>query len=280
MRNWLQDKYVVLTGASGGIGRELAKLLVKKYGAKVIGVGRSEEKMQSLKTELGEQADDFSYRLFDVGDKMAWTLFGEELKTKGIFPALLINNAGIFPPFSKVLQGSVETVERVMQVNYLSVVYATKTLSPILRGDGKDKPAIVNVSSSSALCTVVGAAAYSASKAAIKGYTEALQLEETGKKYVGIVYPGTTATDLFRDDKNTKNSALDYIAMPAEKMAKKIARKILKKKKRAVLGWDAKLMALTAKLAPVKGLALIRGVMKLSRSKVFAEVFGYGKKEK
>ena len=280
MRNWLQNKYVILTGASGGIGRELCKLLVIKYNAKVIGVGRSEEKMRTLKTELGEQADNFSYRLFDVGDKAAWTAFCDELAANAISPSLLINNAGVFPPFGRVLDGSIEEVERVTRINYLSIVYATKALSPILCGDEKNKPAIVNVSSSSALCTVVGAAAYSASKAAIKGYTEALQLEETGKKYVGVVYPGTTATDLFRDDKNTKNSALDYIAMPAEKMAKKIVRKILKKKKRAVLGWDAKLMALTAKLAPVTGLALIRGVMKLSRSKVFSKVFDQGKKEK
>ena len=39
MANWIQNKYVVLSGASGGIGRELCKILVAKYGAKVIGIG-------------------------------------------------------------------------------------------------------------------------------------------------------------------------------------------------------------------------------------------------
>ena len=101
-------------------------------------------------------------------------------------------------------------------------------------------------------------------------------MEEKGKKYIGIIYPGTTATELFRNDEHTKNSALDRIAMPAEKMAKKIVRVILKKKKRAVLGWDAKAMNFTAKLMPVKGLFLIRGVMKASKSKVFTEVFKDG----
>ena len=49
MRKWLQNEHVVLTGASGGIGRELCKILVEAYGAKVIGVGRNEEKMQKFK---------------------------------------------------------------------------------------------------------------------------------------------------------------------------------------------------------------------------------------
>ena len=280
MRNWLKEKYVVLTGASGGIGRNICKLLVLKYGAKVIGIGRSEAKMLSLKTELGKSADAFSYHIFDVGEKDAWKDFRENLVAENIYPALLINNAGAFPSFRKVSVTSSDTVERILKTNFYSAVYSVEEISSLLRGDKKDKPAIVNISSSAALCTVVGTGAYSASKSALKGYTEALQMEEKGKKYVGIVYPGTTKTELFREDKNTENSALDLIAMPAEKMAKKIVRKILKKRKRAVLGWDAKLMNFTAKVMPVKGLFLIRNVMKASHSKVFSEVFRENREEK
>ena len=100
-------------------------------------------------------------------------------------------------------------------------------------------------------------------------------MEEKGKTYIGLIYPGTVATELFDKDENTKNSALDKVAMPAEKMAKKIAKSIVKRRKRAVVGWDAKLMCLTAKVAPVRGLALIRWVMKASKSKVFTNVFDY-----
>lgn len=280
MRNWLKDKTVVLSGASGGIGKELCRLLVEKYQANVIGIGRSEEKMLALQKELKDNAYRFEFRLFDVSHRDNWQSFASELKQKGIFPTLLINNAGVFPTFQKATCVSSETVETVLKTNYLSAVYAIEALSTVLQGDKKDKPAIVNVASSAALCTVVGTAAYSASKAALKSYTEALQMEEKGKKYVGIVYPGTTATDLFRNDKNTKNSALDIIAMPARTMAKKIVKKILRKKKRAVLGWDAKFMNVTAKCMPVKGLFLIRGVMKASKSKVFTEVFKEDENEK
>ena len=100
-------------------------------------------------------------------------------------------------------------------------------------------------------------------------------MEEKDRLHVGVIFPGTTATALFDGDENTKNSALDKIAMPADKMAKKITKAIVKRKKRAVIGWDAKLMCWVAKIAPVKGLNLIRWVMKTSKSKVFTTVFDY-----
>ncbi|MBQ8322369.1 MAG: SDR family NAD(P)-dependent oxidoreductase [Clostridia bacterium] len=270
MADWLKDKYVVLSGASGGIGRELCKILVRKYGAKVVGIGRSEEKMLSLQAELGES---FRYRLFDVSVRENWAAFALWLKDEGIAPILLINNAGAFPTFARAIEAGAETAERIMRNNYFSAVYAIENVSPLLVGTEKDKPAIVNIASSAALCTVAGTGAYSASKSALKSYTEALQMEEKGRLYVGLICPGTTATELFRGDENTKNSALDKVAMPAEKMSKKIARKILRKRRRAVVGWDAKLMSFTTRLMPVKGLFLIRGVMKASGSKVFKEVF-------
>ncbi len=273
MRNWLCGKYVVLSGASGGIGRALARLLISRYGASVIGIGRSEEKMRDLCKELGADSARFSYELFDVSDKNEWAAFAARLQAKGISPALLINNAGVFPPLQPALALSTERVEATLQTNFLSCVYAVKALSPLLQGDKKDKPAIVNVSSSAALCPVVGSAAYSASKSALKGYTEALQLEEKGRKYIGIVYPGTTATDLFREDENVRNSAMQKIALSPTKMAKKIAKRILRKKKRSVLGIDAKLMNFLAKIAPVKGPALICRIMKLSKSRAFDNVF-------
>ena len=270
MKNWLCNQTVILSGASGGIGRELAKLLVLKYHAKVIGIGRSEEKMLSLKAELGEP---FTYHLFDVSIKENWQSLAQQLEKDDIHPLLLINNAGVFPALQTALNFPSATTEKVLKTNFLSAVYAIEALSPLLTDNGKHKPSIVNVSSSAALCSIVGASSYAASKAALKGYTEALQLEEKGKKYVGVVYPGTTATDLFREDTNVQNSAMGLIAMPADKMAKKIAKRILKRKKRSVLGFDAKFMSFAARYFPVKGPAFIRWVMKISKSKAFDNVF-------
>jgi short-subunit dehydrogenase len=270
MKKRLLGKTVVLSGASSGIGRRLAKILICDYGANVIGLGRNEEKMRSLKQELGENADKFAYRIFDVSIQENWTDFANYLHQSGVKIHLLINNAGAFPTFAKGLNTPPETLERIMRTNFFSAVYAIQALKDMLfeNQDG----GVVNICSSAALCTVAGTSAYSASKAAMKAYTESLMLEEKGK-YVGIVYPGTTKTELFRDDEKTQNSALDKVAMSPEKMARKITKCIVKRRKRAIVGWDAKLMNFVAKIAPVRGLSMIAGVMKWSKSKVFNGVF-------
>lgn len=226
--NYLQNKRIVLTGASSGIGREMTKLLLSKYGATVIGIGRNEEKLRSLKAELG---DKFSYYAMDVSVKENWQNFAQKLKMEGVGIDLLINNAGVFPQFERAEDITSEQIQAVMSVNFYASVYGIERLLDLLGKEG----GIVNICSSGALCTVVGTSAYSASKSAMKGYTEALMLEES-ERYVGLIFPGTTATELFRNDENTKNSALDLVAMPSSKMAKKILKKIARKRKRAVVG--------------------------------------------
>ena len=263
--NYLQNKRILLTGASSGIGKEMTKMLVNKYGASVIGIGRNEDKLRILKEELG---DKFTYYAMDVSVKENWKNLAKTLETEGAGIDLLINNAGVFPQFECVENMTSEQIQSVMNVNFYASVYGIETLLNFLGEEG----GIVNICSSGALCTVVGTSAYSASKSALKAYTEALMLEER-KRYVGIIFPGTTATELFRNDENTKNSALDLVAMSATKMAEKILKKIAKKCKRAVVGWDAKAMNLTAKLAPVWGLRIICWVMRVSKSKVFDRVF-------
>lgn len=268
MKNWLNEKWIVLSGASSGIGRALTKILIQKYGAKVYGIGRSEDKMLSLKAELGDKADNFAYSLFDVGEKEGWRAFLETLQSEEITPVLVINNAGAFPTFGLLSDLGSETVERTMQTNFFSAVYSAEILLPYMQGGG-----MVNICSSSALCPVVGTAAYSASKSAIKGFTEALALEYRGRAYIGVFFPGATNTELFRNDEQTKDSVLQKFAISPEKMAKKIARCVYKKRRRAVLGADAKAMGFLTWLMPVKGPALISWVMKKSGSKVFANVF-------
>lgn len=276
MKKWLRDQTVILTGASGGIGKQLCKILISKYGANVIGIGRNEQKMLDLSQELGENKSKFSYRLFDVASREQWQNFAGELTSAGVIPTLLINNAGVFPTFTKTTACPSHVIEQVLKTNYLSSVYAVENLLPIIKQ--AKKPSIYFVCSSSALCSVAGTAGYAASKSAMKAYAETLMIESKGDIYVGIAFPGTTKTDLFRNDSNAQNSALDKIACPSEKMAKRIARAIAGKKKRIVPGADAKLMNLTAKIAPVGGITLIKNVMKASHSKVFTNVFDYEQK--
>lgn len=271
MKNWLKDKWVLLTGASSGIGKEMTKLLLEKYGAKVIGVGRDEMKMLSLVEELPTfLKQNFCYRLFDVGEKTAWEELKKELETLGIAPTLIINNAGVFPNFSRFLPNGSERVERTLQINFFSAVYAAEVFLPTVKGKG----GIVNVASSAALCPVVGVAAYCASKGALKSFTESLSLECGEDTYIGLVCPGTTATALFNENKNlTDSGLLDKFAMPPKRMAKKILKCVLRRKNRAVLGADAKAMHFLATLFPVRGPRLIRWFLKKFGEKYFEGVF-------
>ena len=98
--------------------------------------------------------------------------------------------------------------------------------------------------------------------------------KENQQQQPSIMVPLDDMDTVSEKDQNTP----DVLAMELatiQQMAKKIAKSIVKQKRRAVIGWDAKLMCLVAKVAPVKGLALIRWVMKTSKSKVFTNVFDY-----
>ena len=228
MKNWLRGQTVILTGAGSGIGKELTKILICDFGASVIGVGRSENKMLNLLGELGALSDKFSYELFDVGEKSAWESFAERLENTGVIPTLLIHNAGVFIPFNKTEKLQSESVERVTSTNYLSVVYGCEAMLPLIRKS--ETPGVYFVCSSSALCPVAGTAAYTASKSAMKGYAEALMLDSNGL-FVGIAFPGTTKTDLFRDDQNTKNSALTKLRFPPVKWRRRSPRQSSEKEK-------------------------------------------------
>ena len=77
---WLNNKTILLTGASSGIGKELAKTLIERHNCKIIGVGRSEEKMLKFIEDLGDNKINFSYKLFDVGIEDNWKELASELK--------------------------------------------------------------------------------------------------------------------------------------------------------------------------------------------------------
>ena len=272
---WLNSKTVVVTGASGGMGAGIAATLIKKHNCTVIGVARSEPKMLKFIEELGEQyKDKFSYRLFDVSVKENWENFAEELKESGTRIDMLVNNAGILPKFKRFDRYSYEEIERAMNINFYSCIYSTKTLLPLILES--TTPAVVNVDSSAALMTLAGTSMYSASKAALKGFTEALRVGFKGKMYVGLVCPGFTKTDIFRDQKNDGGKGqkvMDMISTDCDLMVKMIMFGIEHQRPMMVHGVDAHAMSVFDRLLPVKGSELFSAVMKMANIDLFKEVF-------
>lgn len=272
---WLKGKTCVVTGASGGMGAGIAATLIKNHGCTVIGIARNEEKMKRFVDELGPTyAQQFSYKLFDVSKKENWDEFVEELEEKSIQVDVLINNAGILPKFKRFDRYSMDEIERAMNINFYSCIYSTRAMLPMLLKSSE--PAIVNIDSGAALMSLAGTSIYSASKAALKSFTEALRNEFRGKMYVGLVCPGFTKTDIFRDQKNEGGKGqkiMDMISTDCDRMVKMIMFGIEHKRAMQVNGMDAVAMDVVNKLMPVNGSRLFSAVLKAADIDLFSEIF-------
>ena len=258
------------------MGAGIAATLLKKHGCTVIGIARNEKKIMKFIDELGEEnAKRFSYRLFDVSVRENWESFAKELKEENIAVDVLINNAGILPKFKRFDRYSYEEIERAMNINFYSCIYSVKTMLPILQKSST--PAIINIDSSAALMTLAGTSVYSASKAALKSYTEALRLEFAGKIYVGMVCPGFTKTDIFSGQgdvgKGRASKIIEMIYTDCDKMVKMIMFGIERKMPMQVRGMDAHAMSICNRLLPVAGSKLYSTIMKAAKVDIFDEVF-------
>ncbi len=272
-KTWLYNKTVVVSGASGGLGFAISKLLIEKYGCKIIGIARNENKILAAKESLGENSDKFSYRLFDVSERNNWINFKNELINNGIKIDVLINNAGFMLPFKKFEKYTDEEIDEIIKTDFASVVIATKTLMPLIKQS--ETPAIVNVSSAAGLCAIVGESLYCASKFAVRGFTETLQQDYKKQIYVGGIYPGFIKTDILsRQVKDAKNDkVIGKFMMPLDKSAKKIVKGIAKRRKRIIFGYQARFLSLFGRLFPKFTPSLIRKVFKISKVELFDQIF-------
>ena len=271
---WLNNKTVIVTGASSGIGRGITVKLIKEYNCTVLGVARSEEKMKSLVAELGEYGDRLTYRLFDVSKRDNWKSYAEYLNENGIKPDILINNAGILPEFKSFERFSAEEFENTIGVNFYGAVYSIKELLPIILESST--PAIINIDSSAALMPLAGTCAYSASKAALKAFTEAVREELRGRCYVGIICPGFTKTDIFRSQNLTEKreeKIIRAVSTSLDYAVKRIIKSIRKRRELTVIGADAQFMKIFGRLMPVKGGRAVSAILKKSGFKLFDGVF-------
>lgn len=274
VKYWFDYSTVIVTGASSGLGRDITMRLVKEHNCRVIGIARSRDKLENVKNELGEKEYLFTYKTFDVSLRENWDKLAEELDNEGVQIDMLINNAGVLPRFDKFYNYTVEDFDKVMQINFYSSIYSMKALMDnILRSR---KAAIVNVSSAAALCSFAGTGVYSASKAALKSFTDAVREEHRGDMYVGLICPGFTKTDIFRSQKksdSTSQKMMDMVSTDCDKMVDMIMNGILKKKEDMIFGMDAHLMNIGYKTLGTLCCNLSSKVMKLSGLEIFKDVF-------
>jgi len=241
------DQIVFITGASSGIGRQLAIDFAKR-GAVVIGCGRSIERLKEVLKEVRQSSPASLMIGCDVGDpEQVHGMIGKILHDYGRVD-ILINNAGIGmrKPFHET---DLATIEAIMRVNYLGAVYCTHALLPsmIARGNGH----IVNISSGAGKIGTLNMAAYCASKFAMNGWSESLyyELAPSGVN-LSVVCPGPVETGFSRDFQNSEPKSPPSLFASSSEVSQAVMRVIDRKRFELIMPRWLALICWVKRLSP------------------------------
>ena len=182
-------KYIVITGASSGIGAATAKAFARR-GENLILIARRAELLQSLKDEIAQIApeSDVVIKICDLARSKNVPALWDELKA-------LINNAG-FGDYGAVGERDLSKVSQMLQLNVISLTL----LSHLFVRDYKRKPAqLINISSAGGYSMVPNAVTYCASKFFVSAFTEGLHRElaqdKEAKMHAKVLAPAATRTE-------------------------------------------------------------------------------------
>jgi uncharacterized protein len=208
----------LVTGAGSGIGEATARRLAGEPGCSVVLVARREQRLHALAAKLGE--DRASVIAVDLLDDDAPERVRDHVLERHGRLDLLVNNAGAAWR-ARFAEGGYENVRRTMEINFDAQVRLTEALLPLLRESAPS--AIVNVSSTAGRVARAGSGAYSASKFALAGWSDALWAEEREHGvHVGLVLPGFIATEGFPQAELTEKPWTRWIVSTPERAAEAI----------------------------------------------------------
>ena len=243
----LQNNTILITGGTGGFGFEFASRLLA-LGNTVIITGRNWEKLQEVKKQLPavhiiqsdvSRAEDISH-LYETVTRE--------------FPALniLINNAGEMRKISLHHQHELTDITREIEINLMGPIRMVQQFLPHLKKQAQ--AVIVNVSSGIALMPFPISPIYSASKAGLRSYTQALrvQLKKTNIRVMELVAPGSTTA---LNDKFINEDGFNPKALMAPDKIVAAAIKGIQQDKEEVYPGLAKIMRIISRVAPKLALA-------------------------
>lgn len=192
MKNF-SDEYVLITGATSGIGQSIARNLAQQQ-ANLCILGRNSDKLDALAGEL-TQFDSIQVEklILDLSAQMDLNHLETFVADKFSKLSILIHSAGVIMP-AEVKDLKPKDVEYQMNVNFTAPVFITQKLLPILE---QNKGQIVFLNSSAIQRPIIGLGAYSASKLALKAFVDVLRQEVNPRQIRVIsIYPGQVATPM------------------------------------------------------------------------------------
>lgn len=190
-----ENKVVVITGASSGIGEVTAKFLAKR-GDKVVLGARREERLQKLVDEIKTEGGSAVYHVTDVTSRSDVEALAQTAVNEYGRIDVWMNNAGIMP-FSTFDKLKVDEWEQTIDVNIKGVLYGIAAALPTMRKQSSGQ--FINLSSVAGHTVHSAGGVYSATKYAVRCISEALRTEEATAKSnirVTVVSPGAVATEL------------------------------------------------------------------------------------
>jgi NAD(P)-dependent dehydrogenase (short-subunit alcohol dehydrogenase family) len=272
----MKDAVVVITGAGSGIGQALA-VEFAALGARVALADVNDTGLQQTLALLGS-AQARGYHV-DVSDAFSVEGFANQVAQDYRTVSVLVNNAGV------ALHGSfaeitLEEFDWLMGVNFWGVIYGCKFFLPLLRSASSAR--IVNISSVFGLIGPPGQTAYSASKFAVRGFSESLR-EELRSSGISVtcVHPAGIATNIAAKARAGEHTRAEDQAMALKVFAKAaqitpqqaahtIVQGILKNKDRVLIGKDAYRMDWTARIFPARAGAMFADYMAKRRQRAAA----------
>jgi len=209
----LKNKIIVITGASDGIGRQIALKLAKE-GSKLALVARNKRKLNEVAMEAKELGvADVRIYICDIRQTNKLEATIKSIISDFGNVDILINNAGIWQKLMSVDKISKKVVDEVIGTNLSALIHITRLLLPVLRT--RKEAVIINVISKSGIVAQEGQAVYTASKYGVRGFTEVLKidLKNTNIKVAGV-YQGGTNTKMF--EKVGENFSTDKFTNPSD----------------------------------------------------------------
>jgi NAD(P)-dependent dehydrogenase (short-subunit alcohol dehydrogenase family) len=252
------DRTAIVTGAASGIGAALAHGLAER-GCRLALADIDMEGLDRVASSIGGAPDRISLHHLDVSDRQAIAAFPAAVRAAHGGAALLFNNAGV------AVGGRFEDVPEadfdwLMSINFWGVVRMTRAFLPILRE--ADEAHITNISSLFGLVAPAGQTAYSASKFAVRGFSDSLRHELAGSS-VGVttVHPGGIKTSIAKNARHAAGASAEelakgleafekFLVMPPQQAAEIILRGVTHRRARVLVGRDAHFMALVERLFP------------------------------
>ena len=234
----LTGKLILLTGASGGIGRAIAGVLAQQ-GARLILVGRSGTKLSHLASELKVFANQGFVLRADITTHAGREIIRTALLALQQPLDALINCAGV-NLFGFLNANNPEDIDRLIATNITAPILLTRQALPYLN---RDTGRIINIGSAFGGLGYPGFSVYCASKFALRGFSEALRRELADTKLqVGYLAPRATNTDLNSDAINAMNRELGNAVDDPGVVAAYVLRMLTERRMRdRTIGWPERL---------------------------------------